>query len=90
MKTIKSFTSKVIYRYSSGNELPSVGSESSMAPHPPSLPPPGAQGSGHGLLSFRNYKPSLNGSLGSRNQDDHVFEVGTFSLSLVRLSVCTL
>jgi len=63
-----------ILKTRNGNELPSVGSESSMAPHPPSLPPPGAQGSGHGLLSFRNYKPSLNGSLGSRNQDDHVFE----------------
>jgi len=67
---------RLLNKNRSGTELPSVGSDSSFAPHPPPLPPPGNSANGNGILSFRNYKPqhSLNGSLGARNQDDQVFE----------------
>jgi len=64
--------SRVGNKTRSGTGLPSVGSEPSFAPHPPSLPPPSNNANGNGILSFRNYKPQH--SLGNRNQDDQVFE----------------
>jgi len=72
----KKTSARVGSKTRSGAGLPGVGSESSFVPHPPSLPPPINNAGGNSILNFRNYKPqtSFSNSIGSRNQDEQVFE----------------